>query len=267
MQVVVQASSSHRWLSSKWVWQILAGGLTPPTCALYCVICLDAMWIVMWFHPRLWIVMWFYLRCELWCDSFQDVNCDAIICLLMWFALYCVFPPDSMLIVSQFNAIYELWWDFIQLWCLAILYLFMFNMCWLVYLPKIWLFLLSLKSTLLCDVTENDLSRLNHCWMIWSDDSDKTIMCTIMGSNGDDPWQCNVTYRIWDLRGENVAHTQKILWILKVHILQSTQSAAHTLWFMHTEYTYMQKTVVAHTQNVTSTQNGENHCIHDMPGK
>ena len=103
MHVVVQPSSSHRWLSSKWVWQILAGGLTPPTCALYCVICLDTMW--------------FYPRCELRFDS--SVIC-LVQCSLPWCDINCDAIPSEMWIVIWFHLRCEVWYDFIQETCVCL---------------------------------------------------------------------------------------------------------------------------------------------------
>ena len=60
------------------------------------------------------------------------------------------------------------------------------------------------------------------------------------GNNGDDLWQCNVTYRILDQLGENVAHTQKILRILRMHIARNIwhtcSQSAQNIWYIHTKY-------------------------------
>ena len=242
MQVVVQPSSNHRWLSSKWVWQILAAGLTPPTCALYCVICLDAMW--------------FYPRCELWFDS--RVIC-LVQCSLPWCDINCDAIPSEMWNVIWFHLRFELWYDFMQELCV---------------LPcTVWSTLTRCESCCLnttliwCELwchliprDENEVTKftfmpidvicqvyfIKNCpsatwselWCFWLpnvfyNNGDE-------GNNGDDPWQCNVTYRILDLLGENVAHTQKILRILRMHIARNIwhtwSQSAQNIWYIHTKY-------------------------------
>ena len=167
--------------------------------------------------------MQFHLRCELWYDFIWYVNCDMISCKKHVFALYCVIYFDAVWIVL-FEHHSDLMWVVMSFnskrwkWC-ETRYTFMpIDVICQVYFYNsvIWSELLSL-------------------WLlnVFYNNGDE-------GNNGDDPWQCNVTYRILDQLGENVAHTQKILRILRMHIARNIwytcSQSAQNIWFVHTKY-------------------------------
>ena len=165
------------------------------------------------------------MRYKLWCNSIWDVNCDMISCkkYVFWSMIYF----DAVWIVL-FEHHSDLMWVVMSVyskrwkWCeTRYTVMLMDVMICQVYFVKLWPSLI-----------------WSEFWCLWLpnvfyNNGDE-------GNNGDDPWQCNVTYRILDLVGENVAHTQKILRILRMHIARNIwhtcSQSAQNIWFVHTKY-------------------------------